>query len=34
MLGLAAWVMSAQAHLATVSEADIATGSATLPKPE
>jgi cytochrome b pre-mRNA-processing protein 3 len=34
MLGLAAWVMSAEAHLATVSEADIATGSATLPKPE
>jgi cytochrome b pre-mRNA-processing protein 3 len=34
MLGLAAWVMSAEAHLATISEADIATGSATLPKPE
>ncbi|PZM16908.1 ubiquinol-cytochrome C chaperone [Rhizobium tubonense] len=33
MLGLADWMMIAETHLAAISEADIATGSAALPKP-
>jgi len=33
MLGLADWMMTAEAHLAGVVEAEIATGSATLPQP-
>lgn len=33
MLGLADWMMTAEAHLADVAEAEIATGSATLPQP-
>jgi cytochrome b pre-mRNA-processing protein 3 len=34
MLGLADWMMVAETHLTAISEADIATGSAALPKPE
>jgi cytochrome b pre-mRNA-processing protein 3 len=34
MLGLADWMMVAETHLTDISEADIATGSAALPKPE
>jgi cytochrome b pre-mRNA-processing protein 3 len=33
MLGLADWMMMAEAHLASVTEAEVATGSATLPQP-
>jgi len=33
MAALADWMMDAEAHLAAVTEADIATGSATLPQP-
>lgn len=33
MLGLADWMVTAEAHLADVTEAEIATGSATLPLP-
>lgn len=33
MLGLADWMMTAEAHLSAVSEAEIATGSASLPAP-
>jgi cytochrome b pre-mRNA-processing protein 3 len=33
MRSLADWMMSAEAHLSGISEADIATGSATLPRP-
>ena len=33
MLGLADWMMTAETHLAGVTEAEIATGSAILPQP-
>jgi len=33
MLGLAGWMVTAEAHLVDVTEAEIATGSATLPAP-
>lgn len=33
MAALADWMMSAEAHLAAISEADLATGSATMPIP-
>lgn len=33
MLGLAGWMMTAEAHLSGISETDIATGSASLPLP-
>lgn len=34
MAALADWMMAAEAHLAAVGEADISTGSATLPQPD
>ena len=33
MLGLADWMMSAETHLSGISETDIATGSASMPRP-
>jgi cytochrome b pre-mRNA-processing protein 3 len=33
MQGLAEWMIAAEAHLAGISETDIATGSASLPQP-